>query len=200
MVVPFVLLLLSLAGVAITLVLPGYSDLILLAAPCAVAAAFLLLRALPRKSTINLAPRRPARPKPAPNWIIVDGSNVMYWRDNTPQLATVKEVLAHLVTLGFTPGVVFDANAGYLLNGRYLHHGPFSQLLGLPEDRVMVVPKGTPADTIVLAAARDLGAPVVSNDRYRDWIGQHPEVANPGHVIRGGYRDGGLWLDLQRAA
>lgn len=200
MVVPFILFLISIVGVVSALVLPEYSDLILIAGPCALAAAILLLRARSWKSSRAPKSRRPSEPAAAPNWIVVDGSNVMYWRDNSPQLAPVKEILAHLTGLGFTPGVVFDANAGYLLTGRYMHHGPFSRLLGLPEDRVMVVQKGTQADTIVLAAARDLGARVVSNDRYRDWAEQHPEVRNPGQLIRGGYRDGRLWLDLDRSA
>lgn len=96
--------------------------------------------------------------------------------------------------------MVFDANAGYLVSDRYLHHGGFGKLLGLPEDRVMVVPKGSPADATVLLAARDLGARIVTNDRYRDWADRHPEVREPGYLIRGGYRDGRLWLGLDRAA
>jgi hypothetical protein len=48
-----------------------------------------------------------------------------------------------------------------------------------------------------LAAAADLGARVVTNDRYRDWVEQHPEVTEPGHLIRGGYKAGKLWLDLE---
>ena len=35
----------------------------------------------------------------------------------------------------------------------------------------------------------------VTNDRFRDWADVHPEVREPGHLIRGGYRDGVLWLD-----
>ncbi len=69
-------------------------------------------------------------------------------------------------------------------------------MIGLPGDQVVVVPKGTVADLTVLAAARDLGARVVTNDRYRDWAEQHPEVREPGHLVRGGYRDGQLWLNL----
>jgi len=122
----------------------------------------------------------------------------MYWRDNTPRLDTLREVLSELAARGYAPGIVFDANAGYLLSGRYQHDGALGHLLGLPEDRVMVVPKGSPADPVVLAAARDLGAPVLSNDRFRDWSADHPEVAIPGHVIRGQYREDGLWLELPR--
>ncbi|MCF1707862.1 hypothetical protein L0V05_03420 [Tabrizicola sp. J26] len=189
MVVPVVLLLLSLAGVGIALTLPDLSALLILAGPCAIGAAILVLWA----AWPNVAP-------PDPVWIVVDGSNVMYWKDNAPRLETVQEVLLRLKALGFSPGVVFDANAGYLLTGRYMHHEPFSRLLDLPEDRVMVVSKGTVADMVVLAAARDLGARIVSNDRYRDWAEQHPEIADPGRIVRGGYREGALWLDLDRAA
>ena len=67
--------------------------------------------------------------------------------------------------------------------------------LGLPIDQVLVVPKGTPADLVLLATDRDLGAPIVTNDRYRDWAEAHPEVKTPGLLIRGGYQNGQLWLD-----
>ena len=130
------------------------------------------------------------------NRVVVDGSNVMYWKDNTPRIETVREVLDHLSASGFTPGIMFDANAGYLLTGKYEHDGAFEKLLGLPRDHVMVVNKGVPADISILTAARDLGARIVSNDRYRDWADTYPEVHDPGHLIRGGYRNGVLWLDL----
>ena len=118
----------------------------------------------------------------------------MHWADDTPRIETVRDVVQHLQGLGFTPGVVFDANAGYLLHGRYQHDGALGKLLGLPRDRVMVVSKGEPADPTILVAARDMSAPVVTNDRFRDWAEQFPEVRRSGFLIRGGYRDGRLWL------
>jgi hypothetical protein len=184
MVVPVLLLFLSLVGVAVALVLPGYGDLILLAGPCAVAALILWLRAA-------LTRKRPA----APNWILIDGSNVMHWKDNTPQIDTLREVIAHLTHLGQTPAVIFDANAGYLLSGRYQDDHVMARHLSLPGERVLVVPKGTIADSYLLTVARDVGAPIVTNDRYRDWAGEYPEIAQPGRLIRGGYRNGALWLD-----
>ena len=60
----------------------------------------------------------------------------------------------------------------------------------------MVVSKGTPADPTILAAARDLGAQIVTNDRFRDWAEAHPEVTEAGHLVRGGYPSGKLWLSL----
>ena len=189
--IPIILFLLSLGGVGLGLTVPGLADLAPLAGVCAFAGLILFLVAL-----VRVEPRRAAPPK----WVIVDGSNVMYWKGDTPQIDTVREVLDRLATLGFTPGIVFDANAGHLLAGRYLHHAAFAEWLGLAEDRVMVVNKGTPADATILAVARDLGARIVSNDRYRDWLDQHPELDRPGALIRGGFEDDALWLALEDAA
>lgn len=208
MIVPFILCLISLAGVGLALILPPFGDLILLAGPCAIASLILLLRAgfgdavrVAKPPPPQVFPRRIrlGRAKPQ-NWLIIDGSNVMHWKDGTPQIETLRDVVRHVSALGFSPGVVFDANAGHILAGKYQHHYAMGQHLGLPEARVMVVDKGTPADPTILAAARDLGARIVSNDRYKDWADQHPEVRVAGHLIKGGYRDGKLWLDLERPA
>jgi hypothetical protein len=182
MAAPLILLLASLAGILAALVLPDFSDLLLLAAPAALASLFLLLRAR------RAAPRTQAR-------IVVDGSNVMHWNEGSAELAPLREVLDHLRARGFRPAVIFDANAGYKLAGRYLHDAALSRQLGLPEDQVLVVPKGTPADPWILTAARDMGARIVTNDRFRDWAETYPEVTQPGHLIRGGYTAGQLWLD-----
>jgi hypothetical protein len=187
MIVRLLLLALSLGGVAVALGVPGWGDLILLAGPAAVAALVLLLWR---------ARRRAATPPLRRKWVVVDGSNVMHWKDNTAQIATISEVLDHLERLGFSAGIVFDANAGYKLSDRYQDDGVLARILKLPEDRVLVVPKGQPADPVILAAARDLAGRIVTNDRYRDWEATHPEVGTPGHLIRGGYRDGRLWLDV----
>ena len=215
MILPFLLFVLSGAGIAVALLLPGWSDLLLLAVPCGLASLFLLAHALAKLKRETNAARRNSGPRAdqppakrraqadvwikrsAPKWIVVDGSNVLHWKGGTPQIDTVCEVVARLTALGFAPGVVFDANAGYKINGRYQHDWALGNLLGLPEDRVMVVPKGTPADPWLLAAARDLGARIVTNDRYRDWAEAHPEVREPGYLMCGGYRDGALWLDLE---
>lgn len=161
---------------------------ILWAGICAIAGILILVFLLVRRA------RRAGRVKP--RWVVVDGSNVMYWKENTPRIDTVREVVDRLSASGFTPGVMFDANAGYLLTGKYEHDGTFERLLGLPRDHVMVVNRGNPADISILAAARDLGARIVTNDRFRDWAEVHPEVHRPGYLIRGEYRNGRLWLDL----
>ena len=183
MLVPFLILIVSLIGVAVAVLMPGFDTLILLAAPCAVAALILWLRAALSGN------------KSAPNWILIDGSNVMYWKDNAPQVETLREVIAHLSDRHHTPAVIFDANAGYLLAGRYQDDRVMARLLGLPDNHVLVVPKGTIADSYLLSVARDYNAPIVTNDRYRDWMEDYPEISEPGRLIRGGYRNGALRLD-----
>lgn len=128
---------------------------------------------------------------------MVDGSNVMHWREGVPDIATVREVVEHLRRLGYTPGVVFDANAGYKMTDRYMDDGALAKALGVRQKQVIVVPKGTPADPTILSASRDLQARVVSNDRFRDWSADYPEVSQNGYLVRGGYRRDDLWLDLE---
>lgn len=183
------LFLASLAATAATLALSGPSLLLALLLALTAACALAGLIAL-----VTVWRRRGRRP--APRWIVVDGSNVMHWKDGTPQIDSVREVVERLEKLGFTPGVVFDANAGYKIGGSYRHHRAMARMLRLPEERVMVVDKGTPADATILLAARDLGARIVSNDQFRDWVEAHPEVHAPEHLIKGGYRAGRLWLEV----
>lgn len=128
--------------------------------------------------------------------VILDGSNIMHWRDGEPDLGTVCHVLRQLEQQGFNAGVVFDANAGYKLDGRYQHHPALARKLGLPRDRVLVVNRGEVADGMILRVAQDMGARVVSNDRFRDWADQFPQVRRPGFLISGSFREGALHLDL----
>ena len=178
----------SLAGVAVAFSIPEWSDLLLLAGPTTLACALLWLRSL-------LKFLRAAR-KPPARWVILDGSNVMHWNNGAPDISVVRVLLEALEDHGFTTGVIFDANAGHKLFGRYMHDTELGKQLGLPADRVMVVPKGTPADGYILEAARDFKAKIVTNDRFRDWAEQFPEVATPGLLIQGGYRDGVPYLKL----
>lgn len=182
--IPFYLLIFSIFVLGFVIAWPRVTDLVVFAAPMVVASLYLLALAYVQKRREDAS------------LIVVDGSNVMHWRDNTPDIATLKEVVGALRDEGFTPGVVFDANAGYKLRGRYLGDKSLSRILNLPLNRIMVVPKGKPADPIILTAARDMNARIVTNDRFRDWGDKFPEIGTQGHLIQGGYRDGALWLDL----
>ncbi len=127
---------------------------------------------------------------------MVDGSNILHWREGIPDIATVREVVDALTASGLTPGVVFDANVGYKISDRYMNDKALALLLGLPVDRVMVAPNGTPADPLVLQVARDLSATIVTNDRFRDWVDDYPDVLQAKEPVQGGYRNGALWLAL----
>jgi hypothetical protein len=135
-------------------------------------------------------------PRDTTQIILVDGSNVMFWRDNVPDMTTLKAAIAHLTDQGYSPGLVFDANVGYKLEGRFRGHLPLARKLGLKPEQVVVVGKGDPADRLILTVARALNARILSNDRFRDWRDAFPEVAEPGRVIRGGVRDGEFWTEL----
>ena len=163
------------------------ADLALLAIPVVIAALLVIFW-------------RRSRARVRLTWAVLDGSNIMHWQDNTPDLGPVREVLRQLDARGYRACVIFDANAGYLLFGRFAGEADFGSRLGIPRKQVMVVPKGTQADPYILSAARDLDALVVTNDRYRDWAESYPEIRREGHLVKGGYRDGALWLALPRIA
>ena len=176
---PLILLVVSAFICALGFLVPAWSDALLVGVPCAIASLWLLWRAWR-----------------APNWVIVDGSNVMHWKKGVPDIGPVRDVLAVLAHQGFTAGVMFDANAGYKLFNKYKHDHAFSRLLDLPQNRIMVVPKGTPADPYILTAARDYKARIVTNDQFRDWVDDFPEILSPGFLIKGGYQNNQLLLGL----
>lgn len=200
---PFILLMAA-VGSAAAAYMMGNAELTLWLAISVLAAvaAFVLLgmavlRGAPADTT-EVAPKtKSGRAKKA---AVIDGSNVMHWDGEVARLAPLREVIAALKAKGYQPGIIFDANAGYKLADRYLDDGDFAKLLKLRADRVLVVPKGEPADPTILASAREMGAKIVTDDRFRDWAGDFPEVTEPGHLVRGGYRDGVLWLDDEALA
>lgn len=185
------ILLVSLIALGLAFVSPDYADLIMLAGPMALASIVLLIRKwLDRKQpgikdTARLGQRRLFKRKN----LVIDGSNVLHWNDNEPNIGILRQTVRQVTSAGFTPGVIFDANVGYKIGKRYLDDADMARLLGLPVDQVLVVPKGVVADQYILKAARDLGAGIVTNDRYRDWAGEFPEVARPGFLINGSVRD-----------
>ena len=110
---------------------------------------------------------------------------MIYWLDNTPQLAPLLQVVHDVSRRGLKPGVVFDANVGYKLTGKFMGERDLSRLLSLPTDQILVVPKGTQADPFLLETARDLKARIVTNDRFRDWTDRYPDVAKPERLVTG---------------
>ena len=127
-------------------------------------------------------------------YVLVDGSNVMYWRDETPDLTPVKAVIDLIRRHGAVPVVWFDANVGYLIWDRYRGDQFLATQLGLPSRQVNVAPKGTPADQPILEAASLLGAQVVTNDKFRDWVGAFPFLRDRDVLVGGRYGAGRVQL------
>lgn len=185
---------------------PQWADSLLISVPCFVASLFLLIGQLGRHSRPMVRGRKaiktPRRvsvdPSKRSNWAIVDGSNVMHWHLNEPNFAPLSELNILLKKKGYQSHYFFDANAGYLLEGRYLHDQDFEQRLNLRRGSVTVVPKGQPADPLILQDARRKRAVVITNDQYRDWAGDFPDLCRNGKLVRGEYRSGKLWVDLAR--
>ncbi|NHB76446.1 hypothetical protein [Rhodobacter calidifons] len=60
--------------------------------------------------------------------------------------------------------------------------------------QVLGAAKGLPADAFPVQTARTFPARIVTSDRFRDRAEAHPEVKEPGFLIRGGMRDGRVRL------
>ena len=163
-----------------------------LAATVLAVALVLVLRWLARPSP------RPRRRDPGPNWIAVDGSNVMYWDAANPRIETVRAVTDDLRRRGFVPVVWFDANAGHLTLGRWAGPDRLALKLGLPPAQVHVVGRGTQADPAIIAGAEAMGAHIVTNDRYRDWQAADPTLQLAGVLVSGGVREGRVRLEFPR--
>ncbi len=186
MILVLIFLSLSLIGTVVAVMQPVYSDWLLLTGPVAIAAALILIRHLLWRGSHQ----------ESGELIIVDGSNVMYWQNNSPGWAPLHDLLHLLDEMGFSPALFFDANAGYLLSGHYQHDQRMAEKLGLSRQQVTVVPKGVQADGMILETARKHGASIITNDRYRDWADRFPELREEGWLVTGGYQAGELRLDL----
>lgn len=138
--------------------------------------------------------------RPKRQFIVLDGSNVLHWKDRTPSMKTVQQVVLHVKEQGFVPVVWFDANVGYKIGDRYLGPYPLSKMLGISARQVFVAPKGTPADPLLLEGAKSLEARVITNDRFRDWADSHPQIKEAGFLVRGEMRNGEVELEGQVSA
>ena len=129
--------------------------------------------------------------------ILIDGSNVMHW-GGEPDARALLRVIASVEEEGRVPFVCFDANVGYKLFGRFMGSRDMGRAIGVPEARVFVVDKGVVADGVLLDLAAEHGLEVVTNDRFRDWAGQHPWVKDHRRFRRGRWQDGSvIWGDAR---
>jgi hypothetical protein len=97
------------------------------------------------------------------NIALVDGANVAHSTEGeAPALANIRLMCERLEEDGYTPIVVVDA----ALRHRIDEPEEYERMV--EAGRIRQAPAGTDADFFLLSFARELEAPVVSNDRFRD--------------------------------
>ena len=120
-------------------------------------------------------------PEPAHNRdgkiALVDGSNVAHATEGeAPRLENIRLVCAKLAEEGFAPIVVADAALRHQIDDG----AAYERMIDSGE--VKQAPAGTDADYFILSFARELGAVIVSNDRFKDRLASFPEARD--QVIR----------------
>lgn len=127
-------------------------------------------------------------------FVILDGSNVMYWHNRTPKLKTVRLAVDEAIAKGYVPVVWFDANVGYLVSDSYMGPGRLANELGLSAKQVLVSPRGTPADPLILQMAKFDNIRIITNDRYRDWEDDFEILRQQDLLVRGHWSRGRVHL------
>ncbi len=136
------------------------------------------------------------KPKPV---IVVDGSNVMHWRDDVASVKTLTLVLSDLAERGFAPHVFFDANVGYKLFNRAIGQRDLAFQLDLKPAQITLAPSRTPADPLLIGFAIKAGVRVVSNDRFMDWRAEFPAIRGKGFLVPGKIRGDNVELRFERS-
>ena len=108
---------------------------------------------------------------------LIDASNVAHSSEgDRVRLGNVLAVRDKLVEEGFEPIIMADAALRHQIDDRQT----YERLVD--EGTIRQAPAGTDADYFILSFARELGAQIVSNDRFRDREKQYPEARDS--VIR----------------
>ena len=106
------------------------------------------------------------------NVVIIDGSNVaMSSEGERGVLENILIVRGRLEEDGFEPLILVDA----ALRHRIDDSAEYERLVD--EGVIRQAPAGTDADYFILSFADELGASVVSNDRFKDRIAKYPAVS-----------------------
>ena len=134
--------------------------------------------------------RRRTAPTRRKKQIAVDGTNVLFWKDEVARLPTLKRVVSRLQREGFDPVVFLDASSRHHLGDKSLNETKFAEQLGLPAKRIMVCPARTEADAFILEYAGLQNIAVVSNDRFRD----RPQEARNIRLVKGRFQGDKLIL------
>jgi hypothetical protein len=109
--------------------------------------------------------------------VLVDGSNVAHSTEGEkPLVANLLAVRDKLKEEGFDPIIMADAALRHQIDDQKVYEDM------IESGSVRQAPAGTDADYFILSFARELGADIVSNDRFRDRLKQFPEARE--RVIR----------------
>ncbi|MEH6648024.1 hypothetical protein [Sulfitobacter sp.] len=115
--------------------------------------------------------------------ILVDGSNVLFWQGGQANRTVPAHVVQALCARRFAPRAYFDNSIS-----RHITSAELDAVAALAE--VIIAPRGTPADAMLLADCADGRLQIVSNDRFRTWRGQYPDLRNStlvtGSIGKGG--------------
>lgn len=115
--------------------------------------------------------------------ILVDGSNVLFWRAGQAQRDVPALVISALKARRFAPVLYFDHSIH-----RHLGEGDLAALAADAE--VIIAPRGTPADALLLEACAQGRIQIVSCDRYQTWRSCHPGLRRDwlvsGRIEKGG--------------
>ena len=119
------------------------------------------------------------------NVVVIDGANVAYEERSAggkPKFSNLLKVRRELEEKGFEPVILVDASLKYDIDDS-------EQLEKLIQSQqVRQVPAGTDADYFIIQFAQELDALIVTNDRYRDYAGQYPWIAErrlPYMIVKG---------------
>lgn len=109
--------------------------------------------------------------------VIIDGSNVAHSTEGEKAaLENIRVVRAKLIEEGYEPVVLADAALRHQIDDE----PGFERLV--EDGTIKQAPAGTDADYFILSFARELGANIVSNDRFKDRVQAFPEIKK--RVIR----------------
>jgi hypothetical protein len=116
-------------------------------------------------------PAEATRRGPEAPFVLVDGSNVAHSSEGAkPRLANIVAVRDKLREEGHDSVIVADAALRHQIDDS----DGYERLVD--EGVVRQAPAGTDADYFILSFAEELGASIVSNDRFRDRIQHFPEA------------------------
>lgn len=117
--------------------------------------------------------------------VIIDGANVAYEEKSAggkPKLSNLLRVRGELEERGFEAIIIIDASLKYDIDDQ-------EQLESLiRSQQVRQVPAGTDADFFILQLAEQLGARIVTNDRYKDYSDRYPWISErrlPYMIVKG---------------